>query len=432
MRSIVIVGAQWGDEGKGKIVDYLAQHADVIARYAGGNNAGHTVVVQGKKTILHIIPSGVLHPGKIGLLGNGMVVDPEALLEEMEGLRKKNIVLTTNNFFISDRAHIILPYHKRIDVAREKLKSPKTKIGTTGRGIGPAYEDKVNRTGIRFSDLVNPEAFEKKLRSVVKEKNAYLKGVLKQSGLSLPPLLKQYLDFGQQLKRFVTDTSLLLHEQHRAGKKILFEGAQGTLLDIDHGTYPFVTSSNAGAGGVFSGCGIGPSSLDGIVGVIKAYTTRVGEGPFPTELNDDVGKLMRSAGEEFGATTGRPRRCGWFDTVLGRYSVRVNGFTSLALTKLDTLTGIDPIKICTGYRVGRKRINEFPADLSLLEKAEPIYESLPGWTEDIQGVRKIQDLPEKARQYLRRLEDLLGVSFCFVSLGPQRDQTIVVKNPFGG
>ncbi len=430
MQSLVIVGAQWGDEGKGKVVDFLAQDADVVVRYAGGNNAGHTVVVKGRKTILHLLPSGVLHRGKVGMLGNGMVVDPAVLLEEIEGLRKQKIAFTARNFFISDRAHVILPYHNRIDIARERLKSKKRRIGTTGRGIGPAYEDKANRCGFRMGDLLNTETFEKKLRVVLREKNVYLKNVLKEPGFSFGPVYKEYVEYGRLLKRYVTDTSLMLDDLFSQGKKVLFEGAQGTLLDIDHGTYPFVTSSNSGSAGVLSGCGVGPRRLEGVLGVIKAYTTRVGEGPFPTELFEAAGEHLQREGQEFGATTGRPRRCGWFDAVIGRYSVRINGLNRMALTKLDTLTGLDPIRICTGYKVGRKLITAFPSDLSVLENARPVYEEMPGWTQDIQDVRRLQDLPRNTLRYLRRLESLLGVPFCFVSLGPQREQTIVVENPF--
>lgn len=432
MQSLAIVGAQWGDEGKGKIVDYIARNVDVVVRYAGGNNAGHTVVVKGRKTILHLIPCGVLHPGKIGVLGNGMVVDPAVLLEEMAGLRKQKVLLNSKNFFISDRAHLILPYHKRIDIAREQLKSKKKRIGTTGRGIGPAYEDKANRCGIRFADLLNADLLEEKLRTVIREKNTYLKGVLKQPGFSAPAVLREYQGYARQLRRFIADTSLMIDRLFDQGKKILFEGAQGTLLDIDHGTYPFVTSSSAGSGGVLTGAGIGPSRLQAVLGVIKAYTTRVGEGPFPTELNDDVGAHLRREGAEFGATTGRPRRCGWFDAVVGRYSVRINGFTSMALTKLDTLTGLNPIRICTGYRVGRRLLTEFPADLHELEKAVPVYEDMPGWKEDIRNARRFEDLPQATIQYLKRLESLLEVPFSFVSLGPQRQETIILQDPFSG
>jgi len=429
MQSLAIVGAQWGDEGKGKVVDYLARHADVVVRYAGGNNAGHTVVVKDQKTVLHLIPSGVLHPRKIGVLGNGMVVDPAVLLQEMADLRRRKIVLHPGNFFISDRAHLILPYHRRIDLAREKSKSRK-KIGTTGRGIGPAYEDKANRCGLRFSDLLNKDLFEEKLRSVIREKNLYLKAILQEPKLNASAVLREYLGYRERLRRFVTDTSLLLDRLLKEGKKVLFEGAQGTLLDLDHGTYPFVTSSSAAVGGVFSGCGIGPLSLQSILGVIKAYTTRVGEGPFPTELQDEVGAHLRREGDEFGATTGRPRRCGWFDAVVGRYSVRLNGFTGMALTKLDTLTGLNPLRICTGYRIGRRLVTEFPSDLEDLERAVPVYEDLPGWREEIRSARRFEDLPQATIQYLRRLESLLGVPFSFISLGPQREQTIVLQNPF--
>ncbi len=430
MNSVVVVGAQWGDEGKGKVVDYFAKQANTIVRYAGGNNAGHTIVVKGEKTILHLIPSGVLHKGKVGVLGNGMVVDPAVLLHEMEGLSKKGIKLTSKNFFISERAHLIMPYHKRIDLAREKAKSKKGKIGTTGRGIGPAYEDKATRAGIRFVDLLNEKVFEERLRAVLKEKNAYLKHVFKERGFSFAAVQKEYLGYGRLLKRYVTDVSQLLDGMLMKGKRILFEGAQGTLLDIDHGTYPFVTSSNAGVGGVLAGCGVSPYFLQEIVGVIKAYTTRVGGGPFPTELTDAVGQHLRREGAEYGATTGRARRCGWFDAVVGRYGVRVNGFTGLALTKLDTLTGLDPIRICTGYRVGRKRITEFPSDIRQMEQAKPIYEEMPGWKEDIRGARKVEDLPRNARRYVKKLESLVGVPFFLMSVGPQRAQSIVIENPF--
>jgi adenylosuccinate synthase len=430
MNSVVVVGAQWGDEGKGKVVDYFAQQADTIVRYAGGNNAGHTIVVKGKTTILHLIPSGVLHKGKVGVLGNGMVVDPAVLLQEMEGLAKKGIKLTSKNFFISERAHLIMPYHRRIDLAREKAKTKKGKIGTTGRGIGPAYEDKATRDGIRFVDLLNEEVFEERLRAVLREKNAYLKHVFKEPGFSFSAVWKEYLGYAKRLKRYVTDVSLLLDGMLVKGKRILFEGAQGTLLDIDHGTYPFVTSSNAGVGGVLAGCGVAPYFLQEIVGVIKAYTTRVGGGPFPTELTDAVGEHLRREGAEYGATTGRARRCGWFDAVVGRYGVRVNGFTGLALTKLDTLTGLDPIRVCTGYRVGRKRITEFPADIRQVDRAKPIYEDLPGWKEDIRAARSPEDLPRNAIRYVKRLEALVGVPFFLMSVGPQRQQSIIIENPF--
>lgn len=432
MNSVVVVGAQWGDEGKGKVVDYLAEQADTIVRYAGGNNAGHTIVVKGETTILHLIPSGVLHRGKVGVLGNGMVVDPAVLLQEMDRLAGKGIKLTSRNFFISERAHLIMPYHRRIDLAREGAKTRRGKIGTTGRGIGPAYEDKANRAGIRFVDLLNREVFEERLRAALREKNAYLKYVLKQPGFSFSALRKEYLGYARRLGRYVTDVSQLLDGMLLDGKRILFEGAQGTLLDIDHGTYPFVTSSNAGVGGVLAGCGVAPYFLQEIVGVIKAYTTRVGGGPFPTELDDPVGEHLRREGAEYGATTGRARRCGWFDAVVGRYGARVNGFTGLALTKLDTLTGLDPIRICTGYRVGRRRITEFPSDIRQMEQARPVYEEMPGWKQDIREARSLEDLPRNTVRYVKRLEKILGVPFFLVSVGPQRQQSIVLENPFEG
>jgi adenylosuccinate synthase len=428
MANVVIVGAQWGDEGKGKVVDNLAQFANAMVRYGGGNNAGHTVVVKGEKTILHLVPSGVLHPGKICILGNGVVVDPGVLLEELDILRKKGIRLTNKTFFISDRAHIIMPYHRRIDTAREKSK--KGRIGTTGRGIGPAYEDKMARCGFRFSDLLNPGHFREKLRVILREKNVYLRYVLKEPGFAYREILDAYAEYGRRLKPYVADTSRLIHELIARNKQILFEGAQGTLLDIDHGTYPYVTSSSAGIGGVLTGCGIGPGSVDAIIGVIKAYTTRVGGGPFPTELHDSVGEHLQREGMEYGSTTGRPRRCGWFDAVAGRYSIRINGMTQLALTKLDILTGLDSIKICVGYRIGKKVVSDMPSDLSLLEMAKPVYHSAPGWKEDIRGARSLKELPRKAVEYIRYLEKLMGIPFGFVSVGPQRNQSIIVKNPF--
>ena len=430
MANVVIIGAQWGDEGKGKIVDYLAQFADATVRYAGGNNAGHTVVVRGERTILHLVPSGVLHPGKICILGNGLVVDPGVLLEEMDLLRKKGIRLTSKTFFISERAHLIMPYHRRIDTAREKSK--KGRIGTTGRGIGPAYEDKMARCGFRFADVLTAESFREKLKIILQEKNAYLRYILKEPGFGYREVLEQYSEYGRRLKPYITDTSRQIHELIARRKHILFEGAQGTLLDIDHGTYPFVTSSSAAVGGVLTGCGIGPRSIDEIVGVIKAYTTRVGGGPFPTELHDVVGAHLQREGKEYGATTGRPRRCGWFDAVAGRYSMRINGMTQLALTKLDILTGLDSIKICVGYRIGRKVVTEMPSDPSRLEKALPVYDAIPGWKQDIREARSLDELPRNAVRYIRYLETLMGIPFGFISVGPQRDESIIVRDPFEG
>ena len=428
MANVVIVGAQWGDEGKGKIVDYLAEFADATVRYAGGNNAGHTVVVRGEKTILHLVPSGVLHPGKICILGNGVVIDPRVLLEELDLLRKKGIRLTRKTFFISERAHVIMPYHRRIDAAREKVK--KAKIGTTGRGIGPAYEDKMARIGFRFSELLNPGHFEERLRTILREKNTYLRYVLKEPGFQFRDLFKEYVEYGRQLKPYVTDISRLIRVLVAGRKQILFEGAQGTLLDIDHGTYPYVTSSSAAVGGVLTGCGIGPASVHEVIGVVKAYTTRVGGGPFPTELHDTVGERLQREGMEYGATTGRPRRCGWFDAVAGRHSAQINGMTHLALTKLDILTGLDPVKVCEGYRIGKKEVHEFPSDPSLLEAAQPVYRSVPGWTESIKDARSVKELPRNTVNYIRYLERLMGIPFGFISVGPQRDHSIVLMNPF--
>ncbi len=430
MANVVVVGVQWGDEGKGKVVDYLARFSDATVRYAGGNNAGHTVVVKHKKTILHLVPSGVLHPGKTCIIGNGVVIDPSVLLEEITLLRRMGVWLDRTNFFVSDRAHLIMPYHRKIDIAREKTKT--TKIGTTGRGIGPAYEDKMARCGFRVSELLSPEAFKDKLRVVVQEKNAYLRHVLGETGFRYRDILEEYLAYGKKLKPHITDVARLMHQLIQEKKHILFEGAQGTLLDIDHGTYPYVTSSSAAVGGVMTGCGISPRCVDEIVGVVKAYTTRVGSGPFPTELLDSPGEYLQREGMEYGATTGRPRRCGWFDAVAARYSVRINGMTQLALTKLDILTGLDPVKICVSYRINGRVVSDMPSDTSLLAKARPMYEELPGWREDIREARSLEELPDNARAYVRRLEEHMGVPFCFISVGPQRDQTIVLKNPFQG
>jgi len=430
MANVAIIGGQWGDEGKGKVVDYLSEFSDATVRYAGGNNAGHTVVVNETKTILHLIPSGVLHPGKTCIIGNGVVIDPKVLLEEMALLRKMGVALGSERFFISDRAHLIMPYHRRIDAAREKAK--KTRLGTTGRGIGPAYEDKMARCGFRVSDLLDADRFEERLKSVLREKNAYLRYVLREPGFRYREILEEYLRYGRRLKPYVTDVSGLLHRLMAQRKQILFEGAQGTLLDIDHGTYPYVTSSNAGVGGVLSGCGVGPSCIDEIVGVVKAYTTRVGGGPFPTELRDGPGEYLQREGMEYGATTGRPRRCGWFDAVAARYSVRVNGMTQLALTKLDILTGLDPLKICVGYRIKKKIVSEMPPEHWVLEQAEPVYKSVPGWKQDIREARSLEELPAGAQAYVKTLEDLMGIPFGFVSVGPRRNQSIVLRNPFDG
>jgi adenylosuccinate synthase len=373
MANVAVIGAQWGDEGKGKIVDLFSQDADVVVRFQGGNNAGHTLVVDGKKTVLHLIPSGALHPNKICVIGNGVVVDPEILLQEIRSLQANKYLLDDSWLRISEEAHLIMPYHKSIDQARERLRG-KGKIGTTGRGIGPAYEDKVARIGIRFIDLLEEKTFREKLRYNIEEKNIYLKAILKEKTLNFKQIHDTYCGYRDKLKRYITDTPLFLDREIKTGKKVLFEGAQGTLLDVDHGTYPFVTSSNTVIGGVCTGAGVGPRSIHEIIGISKAYTTRVGSGPFPTELKGAEGRKLKQDGDEFGATTGRPRRCGWFDAVGVRHAVRINGMTGIALTKLDVLTGLKKIRICTAYRYNKEVYRDFPASLKAMEQVEPMLE----------------------------------------------------------
>lgn len=429
MANVAIIGAQWGDEGKGKVVDLFSRSADIVVRFQGGNNAGHTLVVNGEKTVLHLIPSGALHPNKLCVIGNGVVVDPEVLLQEIQSLKKKGHLQDDSLLRISEAAHLIMPYHKAVDQARERLRG-KGKIGTTGRGIGPAYEDKVARTGIRFIDLLEEETFRRKLKRNIEEKNIYLKAILKEKTMDFKEIHDAYCRFREKLRGYVTDTGLLLHREIRAGKSVLFEGAQGTLLDVDHGTYPFVTSSNAVIGGVLTGTGLGPRSIQQIIGISKAYTTRVGSGPFPTELEGPEGEKLQQDGDEFGATTGRPRRCGWFDAVGLRYAARVNGMTGLALTKLDVLTGFKKIRISTAYRSAGELYHEFPASLSVLEKAEPVWEELEGWETPLSGARKFSDLPTATQRYVRRLEEVVETEIILVSVGPGREQTIILKDPF--
>jgi len=430
MANVAVIGAQWGDEGKGKIVDLFTRDADIVVRFQGGNNAGHTLVVNGNKTVLHLIPSGALHPGKLCVIGNGVVVDPGVLLEELDGLKKRGYLLDDSFLRISEQAHLIMPYHKAIDLARERLRG-KGKIGTTGRGIGPAYEDKVARTGIRFVDLLEQDTFREKLRHNIKEKNIYLKAILKEKTLSFKEIHDTYRGYRERLKGHVANTGLLLDNEIRAGKKVLFEGAQGTLLDVDHGTYPFVTSSNTVIGGLCSGAGIGARNVHQIIGISKAYTTRVGSGPFPTELKGPEGEKLKEEGSEFGATTGRPRRCGWFDAVGVRYAVRVNGITGIALTKLDVLTGFKKIGVCVAYRCEGKTYHDFPASLRVLERAEPVWERMDGWDTPISGAKRFSDLPANAQRYVRRLEEIIGMEMILISVGPGREQTILLKNPFG-
>ena len=429
MANVAVIGAQWGDEGKGKIVDLFAQNADIVVRFQGGNNAGHTLVVDGEKTVLHLIPSGALHSSKLCVIGNGVVVDPEVLLEEIDGLKKRGYLTDDSWLRISERAHLIMPYHKSIDQARERLRG-KGKIGTTGRGIGPAYEDKVARTGIRFVDLLEVETFREKLRYNIEEKNIYLKAILKEKTLSFKEIHDAYCGYRERLKGYITDTGLLLDRAIKGGKKVLFEGAQGTLLDVDHGTYPYVTSSNTEIGGVYSGAGIGAKSINHIIGISKAYATRVGSGPFPSELKGPEGERLMEGGSEYGATTGRPRRCGWLDAVGLRYAVRINGITGIALTKLDVLTGFKKIGICTAYRCNGEIYSEFPASLSVLERAEPVWEKMDGWDTPISEAKKISDLPTNAQRYVRRLEEIIETEMILISVGPGREQTVMLKNPF--
>jgi adenylosuccinate synthase len=426
--NIVIVGTQWGDEGKGKIVDLLAEFADIVVRFQGGNNAGHTMVVDGEQFISHLVPSGILQ-GKTCLLGNGMVVDPGVLVEELDNLNSKGIDVGPDRLKISEKAHIIMPYHKEIDLARENRKGDQ-KIGTTGRGIGPCYEDKATRRGIRFVDILDPKDFENKVKTILEEKNFYLKQYFSAETLDPSVIIDQYKGHADRLSPHVINISIVMNQAIRENKQILFEGAQGTHLDIDHGTYPFVTSSNTVSGNACCGSGIGPKEISGVVGIVKAYTTRVGSGPFPTELFDEIGDKIQKKGAEFGATTGRRRRCGWLDTVLLRNAARLNGLTGLVITKLDVLDDLEDLKICTGYEHNGKIIRDFPASLKTLGSCKPIYEVLPGWMEDISDIRKIEDLPKNARHYLDRIAELTETPIDIVSVGPGREETIVINNPF--
>jgi len=428
MPNVVIVGAQWGDEGKGKVVDLFTEHASVVVRYQGGNNAGHTLVVNGKKTVLHLIPSGMLHAGKTCVIGNGVVVDPEVLCQEIDGLKANGFLQDDSQLVIADAAHVIMPWHKRIDLLREGAMGA-AKIGTTGRGIGPTYEDKVARRGVRVYDLVRPERLRAAVERTLPAANAEIER-LGGEPFALEDVLATTGQAGARLARYVKDCSLYLAQRVREGAHILFEGAQGTLLDVDHGTYPFVTSSNTVAGNAAVGSGIGPTLIDAVVGITKAYTTRVGSGPFPTELHDETGERLRQAGAEFGATTGRPRRCGWLDAVVLRFAARVNGLWGLALTKMDVLTGFDEVKIAVAYEIDGQRVEEFPSDPELLARARPIYETLPGWDVTLRGSRRYEELPPTARAYVERIEELVQVPVTAVSVGPDREETILRQNPF--
>jgi adenylosuccinate synthase len=418
-RNLTVIGAQWGDEGKGKIVDLLTPRFAVVARYQGGHNAGHTVYVRGQKFVLHLIPSGILHAGVSCVIGNGVVVDPQALFAEVDELAGLGIDVS-GRLFVSDRAHLILPYHRELDVLSEARRGER-RIGTTSRGIGPAYEDKIARRGIRVCDLANPTALEESVRENVKARNR----VIIDTTLDWQQVYDQLLAYGERLRPWVVDASVMLNAAMADGKPIMFEGAQGTLLDIDHGTYPFVTSSNASAGGVCTGLGVPPRAVGTVLGVVKAYTTRVGEGPLPTELLGEMGNRLRESGQEYGASTGRPRRCGWYDAVAVRFSARVSGIDALALTKLDVLDGLESISLCTGYRSGGTVLRDFPADLSLLSSCEPIYEELPGWSAPTRGAQSYDDLPREAQAYVRRLEDVTGVPAAIISTGSDREETIV-------
>ncbi|QGH36851.1 adenylosuccinate synthase [Gracilibacillus salitolerans] len=427
MSSVVVVGTQWGDEGKGKITDFLSQNAEVVARYQGGNNAGHTIKFDGITYKLHLIPSGIFFKDKTCILGNGMVIDPKAMVEEIKYLHDKDV--STDNLRISNRAHVILPYHLKLDILQEEDKGV-NKIGTTRKGIGPAYMDKAARVGIRIADLLDKDAFREKLESNLKEKNRFFEKVYETERMEVEDILEEYYEYGQQLKQYVADTSVVLNNALDEGRRVLFEGAQGVMLDIDQGTYPFVTSSNPIAGGVTIGSGVGPSKIHHVVGVSKAYTTRVGDGPFPTELHDETGEQIREVGNEYGTTTGRPRRVGWFDSVVVRHARRVSGITDLSLNSIDVLTGIDTLKICTAYKYKGEVMEEFPASLKVLAECEPIYEELPGWTEDITGVKTLHELPENARHYLERISQLTGIPLSVFSVGPDRSQTNVVRSVY--
>ncbi|MFP4016347.1 MAG: adenylosuccinate synthase [Halanaerobiales bacterium] len=422
MANKIVVGTQWGDEGKGKITNMLAQTADVIVRFGGGNNAGHTVIVGDEKFELHLIPSGILYTEKQNMIGNGVVIDPEALVEEMMMVEERGISL--DNFYISETAHVIMPYHRLLDRLEEERKGD-TKIGTTGKGIGPAYTDKIARRGIRIIDTLDKDRFYRKLSSTLDYQNLILEKVYDSAPMDTEEIIEQYQEFIDKLRPHVRNVSLILEEARSEGKKIFFEGAQGTLLDVDYGTYPFVTSSNPTAGGVCTGSGVGPTRIDDVIGVAKAYLTRVGEGPFPTELENDLGEYLREKGHEYGVTTGRPRRCGWFDVPIIKHAFRVNGLTEIALTKLDVLSGMEEIQICTSYEYRGEVLSEFPVENEILLDCVPIYKTMPGWQEDITGVTKYEDLPTAAKEYVELIEDLTGVSVRVIGTGPEREEAII-------
>lgn len=430
MSSVVVVGTQWGDEGKGKIVDLLTRYADYVVRFQGGNNAGHTLVVAGKKFVFHIIPSGILYTDKKCMIGNGVIIDPAVLLREMEDLRQQGLEVTPERMMISERAHLIMPYHAALDQAKEAVLDSGKKIGTTGRGIGPCYMDKVGRIGIKAGDLLNDRGFKEKLTAAIEEKNFLLVHKYGCPAIDFETVYRAYRQYGDTLQPFLGNVSLELDKARKDNKNILFEGAQGTHLDIDHGTYPYVTSSNTIAGNACAGSGFGPVHIDAVVGIMKAYTTRVGAGPFPTELFDETGNQLQEKGFEFGATTGRRRRCGWLDAVVVGDAVRLNGLTGLAITKLDVLSGQETVKIATAYEVEGQTVTAMPADIERAAAAAPVYESLAGWREDLEKVRSYDDLPRAAKAYISRVEDLVGVKSDIVSVGPDREETLLLRNPF--
>jgi adenylosuccinate synthase len=423
--AIVLLGAQWGDEGKGKATDILGDKVKYVVRYQGGNNAGHTVVIGDQKYALHLLPSGILTPTCIPVIGNGVVIDPAVLLEEIRGLNERGV--DTSHLKISTNAHLITPYHRTIDKVSERFLG-KAKIGTTGRGIGPAYADKINRIGIRIQDLFDPSILRQKIEGALRDKNQVLIKVFNRKGIEIDDVLKEYLEYAEILRPYVADTSLLLNQALDKGETVLLEGSQGTLLDVDHGTYPFVTSSNPTAGGASTGSGIGPTRISRVIGIVKAYTTRVGSGPFPTELFDDDGEKLRSIGGEFGTTTGRSRRTGWYDAPIARYAVRINGLTDFFLTKLDVLTGWEKIPVCVAYEIDGRRVEEVPSSQSDFHHAKPIYEYLPGWSESISKARTLTDLPVNAQKYVKFLEEISGAPMSAIGVGPGRDETIVVKD----
>lgn len=427
MSSVVVVGAQWGDEGKGKITDYLSENAEVVSRYQGGDNAGHTIVWDGKTFKLRLLPSGILYSDKVCVLGNGMVINPESLCNELDHMKQSGIA--TDHLKISSRAHVVLPYHVRLDVLEEKRKGT-SKIGTTQKGIGPAYMDKAARIGIRMNDLLEADTFRAKLEKNLREKNRLLEKFYESTGFAIDSIYEKYLAYGERLRPYICDTSVVLNDALDAGKRVLFEGAQGCMLDIDQGTYPFVTSSNPVAGGVTIGAGVGPTKINHVVGCAKAYTTRVGDGPFPTELTDEIGDRIRETGHEYGTVTGRPRRVGWFDSVVLRHSKRVSGLTDLSLNCVDVLTGLKTVKVCKAYEYKGKRIDVYPASLSVLAECHPVYEELPGWDEDIGGARSLSELPVNCRNYIERVCQLTGVPLSLFSVGPDRTQTIEVRSVF--